>query len=203
MDERVDRTEVRDAPLSREAPAIDRPSRLRSSLIVTILLVLAVGVGWYWGDTAIREACRAQRSRPFRPDRAAAGRSRHHRQGRHPYHPERAGHGDAARHGHRANPNQRPTCRCWVQGRSGGQEGRDLPAYIDPRPYQVSLEQGRGQLAHDQGLLQQAQTDLKRYQTLKSTGFNRATAGRRPALPWWRRTRVGADPIRLRSTTRS
>ena len=32
--------------------------------------------------------------------------------------------------------------------------------------YQVSLEQARGQLAHDQGLLQQAQTDLKRYQTL-------------------------------------
>ena len=30
----------------------------------------------------------------------------------------------------------------------------------------MALEQAQGQLAHDQGLLQQAQTDLKRYQTL-------------------------------------
>ena len=42
----------------------------------------------------------------------------------------------------------------------------DFLAQIDPRPYQVALEQAQGQLAHDQGLLQQAQTDLKRYQTL-------------------------------------
>ena len=42
----------------------------------------------------------------------------------------------------------------------------DFLAQIDPRPYQVALEQAQGQLAHDQGLLQQAQTNLKRYQTL-------------------------------------
>lgn len=39
-------------------------------------------------------------------------------------------------------------------------------AQIDPRPYQVALEQAQGQLAHDQALLQQAQTDYVRYQTL-------------------------------------
>ncbi|MFL5284885.1 MAG: MdtA/MuxA family multidrug efflux RND transporter periplasmic adaptor subunit [Rhodopila sp.] len=42
----------------------------------------------------------------------------------------------------------------------------DFLAQIDPRPYQVTLEQAQGQLAHDQGLLQQAQTNLKRYQML-------------------------------------
>ena len=53
----------------------------------------------------------------------------------------------------------------------GFQEGQlvnkgDFLAQIDPRPYQVALQQATGQLAHDQGLLEQAQADLKRYQTL-------------------------------------
>lgn len=53
----------------------------------------------------------------------------------------------------------------------GFQEGQvvkkgDFLAQIDPRPYQATLEQAQGVLAHDQGLLGQAQADLKRYQTL-------------------------------------
>jgi len=39
-------------------------------------------------------------------------------------------------------------------------------AEIDPRPYQVALEQAEGALAKDQGLLGQAQSDLKRFQSL-------------------------------------
>jgi len=42
----------------------------------------------------------------------------------------------------------------------------DFLAQVDPRPYQVALEQAQGQLAHDQGLLAQAKSDLLRYQTL-------------------------------------
>ena len=42
----------------------------------------------------------------------------------------------------------------------------DFLAQIDPRPYQVALSQAQGVLAHDQGLLDQARTDLARYQTL-------------------------------------
>jgi membrane fusion protein, multidrug efflux system len=42
----------------------------------------------------------------------------------------------------------------------------DFLAQIDPRPYQAALEQAQGTLAHDQGLLEQAKADLKRYQTL-------------------------------------
>ena len=42
----------------------------------------------------------------------------------------------------------------------------DFLAQIDPRPYQLLEQQYEGQLAHDQGLLAQAQMDLARYQTL-------------------------------------
>jgi membrane fusion protein, multidrug efflux system len=42
----------------------------------------------------------------------------------------------------------------------------DFLAQVDPRPYEILKEQYEGQLAHDQGLLAQAQMDLKRYQTL-------------------------------------
>ena len=37
---------------------------------------------------------------------------------------------------------------------------------IDPRPFQVALEQAEGQLARDQALLENAKVDQKRYQTL-------------------------------------
>jgi multidrug efflux system membrane fusion protein len=42
----------------------------------------------------------------------------------------------------------------------------DFLAQVDDRPYKIAKAQFEGQLAHDQGLLVQAQTDLKRYQTL-------------------------------------
>ena len=42
----------------------------------------------------------------------------------------------------------------------------DLLAQIDPRPYQISLENAQGALAKDTALLQTARLDLKRYRTL-------------------------------------
>src|SRR5271163_445515 len=42
----------------------------------------------------------------------------------------------------------------------------DFLAQIDPRPYQVALEQALGQLAKDQAALKDAQLDLARYRTL-------------------------------------
>ncbi|MEZ0605325.1 MdtA/MuxA family multidrug efflux RND transporter periplasmic adaptor subunit [Paraburkholderia sp. IW21] len=44
----------------------------------------------------------------------------------------------------------------------------DVLAQIDPRPYQISLENAQGTLARDEALLQTARLDLKRYQTLLS-----------------------------------
>ncbi len=42
----------------------------------------------------------------------------------------------------------------------------DFLAQVDPRPFQVALEQDEGQLARDQALLRQAQNDLARYRVL-------------------------------------
>ncbi len=42
----------------------------------------------------------------------------------------------------------------------------DLLAEIDPRPFQVQLDQAEGQLARDQALLKNAQLDLERYRVL-------------------------------------
>src|SRR5581483_3605842 len=42
----------------------------------------------------------------------------------------------------------------------------DVLAEIDPRPYQVMLQQAEGQLAKDEALLQNARIDLERYTTL-------------------------------------
>jgi membrane fusion protein, multidrug efflux system len=42
----------------------------------------------------------------------------------------------------------------------------DLLAEIDPRPFQVQLEQAEGQMAKDQALLKNAQIDLERYKVL-------------------------------------
>ena len=42
----------------------------------------------------------------------------------------------------------------------------DLLAQIDPRPYQVQLEQAEGQIVRDQALLANARIDLERYRTL-------------------------------------
>ena len=46
-------------------------------------------------------------------------------------------------------------------------QGQEL-FLIDPRPFQAALDQARAQLRHDQALLQEAQLDLKRYQTLEA-----------------------------------
>jgi membrane fusion protein, multidrug efflux system len=43
-----------------------------------------------------------------------------------------------------------------------------LLAQIDPRPFQVALDQAQGQLNHDQALLADAKLDLQRYSTLKA-----------------------------------
>jgi multidrug efflux system membrane fusion protein len=56
-------------------------------------------------------------------------------------------------------------------------------ALIDPRPYQVALEQAQGTLARDQAALADAQLDLQRYQTLaKQNSIAQQTVDTQAAL---------------------
>lgn len=52
----------------------------------------------------------------------------------------------------------------FIEGQSVKQG--DLLAEIDPRPFQIQLQQAEGQLQRDEALLKNAQIDLSRYQTL-------------------------------------
>ena len=79
----------------------------------------------------------------------------------------------------------------------------DFLAQIDPRPYQAALEQAQGTLAHDQGLLAQAQADLKRYQTLGAAGLRSRSSRSTTSASWWRNTPARCRPTRRRSTAPS
>jgi multidrug efflux system membrane fusion protein len=70
----------------------------------------------------------------------------------------------------------------------------DFLAQIDPRPYQVALEQAQGQLAKDQAALKNAEIDLARYRTLVAqNSIARQTADTQAALVEQDRGTVQAD----------
>jgi membrane fusion protein, multidrug efflux system len=163
MDERVDPTEadVEAAPLSRET-RVTRLSRLRRPAILVVLVAAGLGIGWYWW---------AHRA-PQPAGRGATAQAA----------PQPVGAATIDKGDIRIVLNElgtvTPLATVTVKTQINGQlvdvafkEGQvvkkgDFLAQIDPRPFQVTLEQAQGQLAHDQGLLQQAQTNLKRFQTL-------------------------------------
>ncbi len=166
MDEQVDRTEpeVEPAPLSREAQVARRP-RLRRLVIPALLIAAGLGVGWYWWT-----------QHGVRPG-GSSGPGRVAQVAPQPVGAATIDKGDVhivLNELGTVTPLATVTVKTQINGQLidvGFKEGQvvkkgDFLAQIDPRPYQVTLEQAQGQLAHDQGLLQQAQTDLKRYQTL-------------------------------------
>jgi multidrug efflux system membrane fusion protein len=70
----------------------------------------------------------------------------------------------------------------------------DYLAQIDPRPYQAALDQALGTLAHDQGVLDQALSDLARYQTLsKQDSIARQQVADQEFLVQQERGTVAAD----------
>ena len=166
MDERVERsdTQLKQAPVLRET----RPApRSRGGYWLLTLLIAAglAGGGWYlWNQHRTAQA----------PKVASAGR------GAAP--PQPVGFAIADKGDIRIVLNELGTVTSLdtvtVQTQIAGQlqeigykEGQvvkkgDFLAQIDPRPYIAALEQAQGTLAKDQGLLAQAQTNLKRYQTL-------------------------------------
>ena len=167
MDERVDRPEGGYEHLRQSPGPVVQVRRSRLRWVLGILILLGVGLGgWYYWSThhAAQTAARTGAGRgaqtPPQPVGAAT-----------------IGKGDI-----RIILNElgtvtsldTVTVMTQINGQLtevGFKEGQvvkkgDFLAQIDPRPYQAALEQAQGTLAHDQGLLAQAQSDLKRYQTL-------------------------------------
>jgi multidrug efflux system membrane fusion protein len=164
MDERTRRPDDEALPKLRRAPpapSIDKRRGSRFRLGVGLLVLIALVVAAYefvpWPRTG-RQA--AGRPTPPQPVGAAT-----------------IGQGDV-RVLVNALGTVTPIATVTVQTQINGQllqvgftEGQlvkkgDFLAQIDPRPYELLQAQYEGQLAHDQGLLAQAQVDLARYQKL-------------------------------------
>ena len=167
MDERVERPEA-GYEHARQSPGpvvVVRRSRARWVLGLIILLGAGLGVAWYWSTHhATQTAARTGEGRGAQTP------------------PQPVGAATIDKGDIRIILNElgtvtsldTVTVMTQINGQLtqvGFQEGQivkkgDFLAQIDPRPYQAALEQAQGTLAHDTGLLQQAQADLKRYQTL-------------------------------------
>lgn len=168
MDERVDRRETTTIPTDRPPPMtrVTRRSRVRRLILPAVVLILLLGGGWLWWAQ--------HKSQPTPSFRGGAGGFQAP--------PQPVGFATIDKGDIRIMLNElgtvTPLRTVTVQTQINGQlidvgfkEGQvvkagDFLAQIDPRPYQVALEQAQGTLAHDQGLLDQAKADLKRYQTL-------------------------------------
>ncbi|HKS88998.1 MAG TPA: MdtA/MuxA family multidrug efflux RND transporter periplasmic adaptor subunit [Stellaceae bacterium] len=74
----------------------------------------------------------------------------------------------------------------------------DFLAQIDPRPYQVALEQAEAQLAKDQAALKNAETDLARYRTLVAqNSIARQTADTQAALVQQDKATLNVDQAQI------
>lgn len=168
MDERVNPKEAhpQDPQVSRETKPHGQ-SHGRGGLAVTLLIVAAIAAGFYWWPHRSPSTANG----PAGGGRGGAGGP-----------PQLVGAATIDKGDVRVILNElgtvAPLATVTVKTQIAGQyveigfkEGQmvskgDFLAQIDPRPYQVALQQAQGQLAHDQGLLDQAQIDLARYQTL-------------------------------------
>ena len=162
MDERVDRPEAEYAPQTHVPPV--RHARRRWWLWLLLLLAAILAVVWFWTHHATRTA-----------ERGGRGYSAQNA-------PQPVGSATIGKGDIRIILNELGTVTSLdtvtvytqINGQLinvGFQEGQivkkgDFLAQIDPRPYQAALDQAQGTLAHDQGLLDQAKADLKRYQML-------------------------------------
>jgi multidrug efflux system membrane fusion protein len=167
MDERVDRPETKrvPGPTSPVSPVVHQ-SRRGYWILTGLIVVGLIGGGWYlWTQHSAKQAPQTANGR-----RGAQGA------------PQPVGFATIDKGDIRIVLNELGTVTSLdtvtvltqINGQLqqvGFNEGQmvkkgDFLAQIDPRPYQAALEQAEGTLAHDQGLLAQAQSDLKRYQTL-------------------------------------
>jgi multidrug efflux system membrane fusion protein len=147
-------------------PTAQRASRGRRWLwlVPVALLIAAIAGVWYWTHRTAESSAAAKGGRgdASRPTPVVAV-------------PARKGSIDVYLNAlGTVTPRNTVTVRSRVDGqlmRVAFTEGQaikagDLLAEIDPRPFQVMLEQAQGQMSKDQALLRNAQVDLERYRTL-------------------------------------
>ncbi|HEY3928724.1 MAG TPA: efflux RND transporter periplasmic adaptor subunit [Candidatus Koribacter sp.] len=159
-----DRLVTPETPTSKETPP-EETHRGRW-LIFIVIFVLVAAAAWYFHD---RSASQAKSQRPGggrgnfgdRPVPASVAQAA---QGNMPVYVEALG---------TVTPVYTVTVTSRVQGqivavhyREGQNVQKGDPLLdIDPRPYEAALTQAEGQLARDKALLQEAEIDLKRYQS--------------------------------------
>jgi len=168
MDERTRKTSDEGAPLETHptvpAPIVDSPRRRRLGVVVGLIVLIGFVVGAYLLLRSMYAGHPASVARSAQFAAQSVGAAT-------------VGTGDI-RLVVNALGTVTPIATVTVQTQISGElqevgftEGQmvkkgDFLAQIDPRPYQLLQAQYEGQLAHDQGLLAQAQVDLARYQKL-------------------------------------
>jgi multidrug efflux system membrane fusion protein len=156
MDEQVGRTEAETDTLTRDVGR--RRNRLRPVFLIVGLLLLGLGVWWLLAPHGTGKPGRpAAQAQPVGAAKIVTADMPIVLQGL-----------------GTVTPLATITVQTQINGQLmsvGFKEGQivqkgDLLALIDPRPYQVALDQAEGTLEHDTQLLGQAQSDLQRYQQL-------------------------------------
>ena len=205
MDERVDRSDTKIAPdpALRVTPVTQR-SRRGYWILIALILAGLLGGSWYlWTHHATPQTTTAGRNQPDAPGRAAAaGRLRHHRQGRHPHHPERARHRHLARHGDGADADQRPVAGDRVQGRPGGQEGR-LPGADRSAALSGGAGAGAGHARPRPGPAGPGADQPEALPDPRPAGLRSPSSRSTTSATWCSSTPAPCRPTRARSTTRS
>ena len=181
MDDQIDRrSRIRAAPPAPErrvhAPGAKAPGSVplgvkprgvrRALPLVILLLILAIIGGSIWYFTQPSRQATAQRGR-FNTNQAQPVREATIAKSDMPVTYNALG---------TVTPLATVTVRTQIAGQLtevAFQEGQlvkkgDFLVQIDPRPYQIALEQAKGQLLRDQALLKNAQLDLARYQRLNA-----------------------------------
>ena len=174
---------------SRDATAPRRISR-RATIIGSLIAMLVVaGIGWLaWDLTHPDTTAVAEGGRPVPARRAVAvpaaaaaggrgaghdGRYRHRRSRRHPDRPRRPGHRGPAGHRPGAAAGFGRAAAGALQGRPDGRKG-ELLATIDPRQFEMALQQTSGQRMRDEAQLEAARVTLARFRTCCSRTRSRA-----------------------------
>lgn len=149
-------------------------------LLALLVLVLLLAAGWHWWlepRLALRAQTSASGTQPVAARTAAGGRGRFQTAAAQPVGAATVAKGDidiTLNALGAVTPLATVTVQTQINGylvAVGFQEGQIIEkgaflAQIDPRPYEVALEQAQASLQRDQALLQGAKVDLARYQKL-------------------------------------